>query len=122
MGTLMRLNQLDVKQWAMVGTAGVLVVLVLMLMVWKNPTPLVVVDMTRAVQSPSLMLARSKLTPDAQLKIMSRFSTLLPKIVKEYGQKHQVTVVSAAILASHNNVDVTNEIIALTIARMKHEG
>lgn len=122
MGTLMRLNQLDVKQWAMVGTAGVLVVLVLMLMVWKNPTPLVVVDMTRAVQSPSLMLARSKLTPDAQLKIMSRFSTLLPKIVKEYGQTHQVTVVSAAILASHNNVDVTNEIIALTIARMKHEG
>ena len=122
MGTLMRLNQLDVKQWAMVGTAGVLVVLVLMLMVWKNPTPLVVVDMTRAVQSPSLMLARSKLTPDAQLKIMSRFSTLLPKIVKEYGQTHQVTVVSAAILVSYNNVDVTNEIIALTIARMKHEG
>jgi len=118
----MRLNQLDVKQWAMVGTAGVLVVLVLMLMVWKNPTPLVVVDMTRAVQSPSLMLARSKLTPDAQLKIMSRFSTLLPKIVKEYGQTHQVTVVSAAILVSYNNVDVTNEIIALTIARMKHEG
>lgn len=118
----MRLNQLDVKQWALIGLAGVLVAQVLVLMVWKKPTPLVVVDMTRAIQSPSLMLARSKLTSDAQLKIMGRFSTLLPKVIKEYGQAHRVTVVSATVLASHNNADVTNEVIALTISRMKHEG
>lgn len=122
MGALMRFNQLDKKSLILAGVAGCFLVTVLIGFSWKKPAPLVVVDMTRAIQAPSLMLARSKLTSDEQLKIMRRFSALLPGVIKEYGHTHRVTLVSATILASHNNVDVTNEVVALTIARMKHEG
>ena len=121
MGNCMRLNLSGEKRWVFAGAAGFLVLLVLMWTVYKKPSPLVVVDMNHAIQAPSMMLARSKLTADTQLKIMRRFSTLLPKVITEYGQAHRVTIVSATVLASHNNTDVTGEVIAATIARMKHD-
>lgn len=120
MEKLMLLNQLGWKVWAIAGAAGLLV-LALVLMVLK-PIPLVVVDMTRAIQKPSVMLARTKLTSDAQLKIMERFSKVLPNVIKEYGQTHRVTIISAPVLASLNTLDVTDEVVDLTITRMKHEG
>lgn len=112
------------KQWSMtlwILPTGIFVLFALVLMGWQKPTPLRVVDMTRTIQTPSIMLAHSKLTPDAQAKIMSRFSLLLPKVIKEYGQRHRVTIVNATILASTNNIDVTNEVVELTITRMKND-
>lgn len=52
---------------------------------------------------------------------MKQFSTLLPSIIKEYGASHGVTVVGSTVLASNNAYDITNIIVELTIARMKHE-
>ncbi len=66
------------------------------------------------------MLAHSRLSQKAQLKIMTQYSALLPEIIKAYGQDHQVTVVSATVLASYSTVDITNVVVAQTIARMKH--
>jgi conjugal transfer pilin signal peptidase TrbI len=120
MEKLMLLNQLGWKFGAIAGAVGLLA-LALVLMVQK-PIPLVVVDMTRAIQKPSVMLTRTKLTSDAQLKIMERFSRVLPNVIKEYGQTHRVTIISATVLASHNTLDVTDEVVDLTISRMKHEG
>lgn len=84
--------------------------------------PFVVVDINRAVQEPSRMLAHTKLDKDAQLKAMRMYSSLLPKVIDEYGKKHRVTIIGASVLASHNEIDVTHKIISLTITRMKHEG
>lgn len=103
---------------------GVLIgVLVLMALYigFKRPSPLHVVDMNRAIQIPSTMLAHSKLSKAQQATLMSRFSSRLPEVIKEYGQEHLVTIISATVLESHGGVDITNLIVARTIERVKHE-
>lgn len=100
---------------------GFFLILVFARFFLKTSQPLVIVDMNRAIQAPSVMLAHSKLTVEEQSDIMKRFSALLPKIIKDYGASHRVTVVGSTVLASHNAVDITDTIVELTIARMKHE-
>jgi len=70
-----------------------------------------------------VLLARSNLTHEEQLNIMDRFSRALPEVIKDYGRAHRVTLVSAPVLTGYKPslVDVTDELIALTIARIKHE-
>ncbi|KTC87654.1 TrbI F-type domain-containing protein [Legionella drozanskii] len=117
----MLLNRMTIKQGVIVGAVGFVLVFALGLNIGQKPTALVVVDLTRAIQKPSLMLAHSKLSKDAQSKLMKQFSALLPQVIKAYGQTHRVTVMSATVLASNNSLDVTDKVVAETITRMKHE-
>jgi hypothetical protein len=82
---------------------------------------LVVVDVTRAIQMPATRLSHSKLSPEAQSKIMQEFSNMLPKVIQDYSKAHGVMVISAPILAGHNEVDITTHIATATLERMKHE-
>ena len=107
--------------WIAQGVLGFFLILMLARSFWQTPLPLVVVDMNRAIQAPSVMLAHSKLTEKEQSYIIKRFSALLPEVIKEYGASLGVTVVGSSVLASHNAVDITATIVELTIARMKHE-
>ena len=117
----MQHSQIGLKIWTIACVAG-FVFLTLLFLALQKPTHLVVVDMTRAIQKPSVILAHSKLTSETQLKIMERFSKMLPHIIKEYAKTHRVTVISASVLASHNTLDVTDEVVDMTITRMKHDG
>lgn len=114
-------NPLSVKFWAMAAIAGLLVMAVSVSKIGQNSNQLKVVDMTRAIQATSMMLARSKLSKEMQLKIMERYANVLPSVIKEYAQQHGVTIISAAVLASQNKIDVTGDVMDLTIARIKHE-
>ena len=111
----------NVMIWIAQGVLGFFLILMLARSFWQTPLPLVVVDMNRAIQAPSVMLAHSKLTEKEQSYIIKRFSSLLPEVIKEYGASHGITVVGSSVLASHNAVDITDTIVELTIARMKHE-
>ncbi|MBA2650224.1 MAG: TrbI F-type domain-containing protein [Legionella sp.] len=111
----------SVKFYTFAIIAGILAMLALVCILWAKPEHLVVVDMSRVIQAPSMMLARSKLSEASQLEIMEKISKVLPKVIAEYGKSHGVTVIGATVLASQSEVDVTQEIIALTIARVKHE-
>ena len=83
---------------------------------------LVVIDMTRAIQEPARRLSHSKLTEARQVKIMQRYAILLPDVIKSYGQNHQLTIISATVLAGKNNrLDITHDIIEQTIIRLKHD-
>ncbi|KTD66210.1 putative TrbI protein [Legionella santicrucis] len=117
----MQLNQWNVSYRMVLGALGGLGLLLFLCSLTQSRPSLVVIDMTRAIQKPSMMLARSKLTEQEQLKIMSRFSALIPKVIKAYGASHRVTVISAPVLVSQNTQDVTDEIVEQTISRMKHE-
>ena len=77
--------------------------------------------MNRAIQKPSLWLAHSKLTAAEQTRIMKRFSMFLPEVIKDYGRSHKVSVIASQVLVNQNNIDITDSIVDLTIARMKHE-
>jgi len=117
----MQPNSPNVLYWWQAGVLGFFLILIFVHFFWQKPPSLVVVDMNRAIQKPSLWLANSKLTKQAQSDIIRRFSALLPEIIKEYGSSHKVTVVGSTVLASNNLVDITDTIVELTIARMKHE-
>lgn len=119
----MRLNQLNTMDWMMAAIGAGVGLLLGIVTMWPKPFPLLVVDMNRAIVAPSVMLAHSKLTHEQQLKIMARFSHTLPKVISDYGRTHRVTLIGAPLLASYKSspVDVTDELIALTLARIKHE-
>ncbi len=123
MGGAMPFNRLNTTYWVIAGVCGFIGVLAGMFMMWPKPLPLLVVDMNRAIEAPSVLLARSKLTHEEQLNIIDRFSRALPEVIKDYGRSHRVTLVSAPVLTGYkpSQVDVTDELIALTIARIKHE-
>jgi conjugal transfer pilin signal peptidase TrbI len=110
-----------VMHWMLLSVLGFFLILLLVRFFWLSPQLLVVVDMNRAIQVPSMMLAHSKLTEKEQSYIIKRFSSLLPEVIKEYGASLGVTVVGSSVLASYNAVDITDTIVELTIARMKHE-
>lgn len=88
---------------------------------WLIKPQLVVVDMMRAIHVPSAMLAHSTMSGDEQLKLMARYSALLPKIIKAYGDHHHVTVVSTTVFVSHNGLDITSTIIEQTLAGLRHD-
>ena len=111
----------NVMHWMLYSVLGFFLILVFARFFGHSPQPLVVVDMNRAIQAPSVMLAHSKLTVEEQSDIMKRFSALLPEVIKEYGASLGVTVVGSTVLASHNAYDITDTMVELTIARMKHE-
>jgi conjugal transfer pilin signal peptidase TrbI len=121
MESLMLPDSRNMMHWMILSVLGFFLILVFARFFWHSPQPLVVVDMNRAIQAPSVMLAHSKLTENEQSYIIKRFSALLPEVIKEYGASHGITVVGSSVLASHNSVDITNTIVELTIARMKHE-
>ena len=85
------------------------------------PTKLVVIDMARAIEEPASCLAHSTLSESAQQKLMARFTKRLPDVIDAYGKSHGVTIVSARVLSTHNNVDITALMIEQTIQRLKHE-
>ncbi|HHF0526710.1 TPA: TrbI F-type domain-containing protein [Legionella anisa] len=117
----MQPNSPNVMHWCLAGVLGFFLILMFAHFFGQKTPSLVVVDMNRAIQKPSLWLAHSKLTEQAQSDIMRRFSALLPEIIEEYGASHGVTVVGSTVLASNNSVDITDTLVELTIARMKHE-
>lgn len=112
--------QLDLKNTA-IKILGLFVILMIASSFWQTPQPLVVIDMNRAIQRPSLLLAHSKLTVEEQANIMKRFSKLLPEVIKDYGKSHEVSVIASQVLVNQNNIEITDAIVDLTIARMKHE-
>lgn len=87
----------------------------------RLPEHLLVVDMRRVVQMPAASLARSKLSSARQNELMSRYTALLPRVIQAYSKTHRATIVSAQVLASQNDLDITDAIIAETIRRLKHE-
>lgn len=114
------MNKLPQKFWPKVAALGFLLMTALMWKLNQKITPFAVVDITRAIQEPSRLFAASKLNKEAQQKAMRAYSNLLPKVIEDYEKTHRLTIISAYVLAGHNRVDITNEITALTIARMKH--
>ena len=115
--------QCDLKNMAIwiTGILGGFLILMIACSYWQTQRPLMVVDMNRAIQKPSMILARSKLTVEEQANIMKQFSKLLPEVIKDYGASHQVSVIASQVLVNQNNMDITDSIVELTIARMKHD-
>ena len=99
----------------------VAVILLIAGAIWMSQPRLVLVDMVRAIQVPSAMLARSTMNDAAQAKAITRFATLLPQVIKAYGEAHHVTVVGAHVLVSQGVVDITNTIIQQTLTRLKSD-
>lgn len=117
----MRMDRLRQQGPMVVVAAALLLLLTVAGLFWLHQPRLVVVDMMRAIHVPSQLLAHSKMSSDEQLKLMSRYSALLPKIIKAYGDSHHVTVMSATVFVSHNGLDVTSTIIEQTLAELRHE-
>lgn len=116
----MRLNvELSKQRLVFLGLAVLALALSLAVSLGGHKT-LVVVDVTRAIQMPATRLSHSKLSPEAQSKIMQEFSTLLPSVIQDYSLTHGVMVISVPILAGHNEADITTKIATLTLERIKH--
>lgn len=117
----MKPDSRNVMHWMLYSALGFFLILICVRFFAHSPQFLVVVDMNRAIQAPSVMLAHSQLSAAEQASLIKQFSALLPAVIKEYGTSHGLTVVGGSVLASHNTADITDTIIELTIARMKHE-
>lgn len=89
---------------------------------FKGTQPkIAVIDMKRVIEIPSERLSRSKLTKDEQERVMKLFATHLPKVIKDYGKAHHLLIVSAPILVSQKNLDITNLMIHETVTRIKKD-
>ncbi len=82
----MQLNQIKTMHWVFAGIGGLIGILAGIWVMWPKSLPLLVVDMNRAIEAPSVMLARSKLTHEEQLKIMEHFSRTLQKSSRIMGR------------------------------------
>ncbi len=83
-----------------------------------KPNTIVVVDMQRLLNQPAVLLSQSHLSTVVQKNILKRYSSLLPNTLKEYGQLHKVTLITATVIHSEHD-DVTDEVISMALDRLK---
>lgn len=84
-----------------------------------SKVPLIaIVDMQRLLNQPATLLSQSKLSEKEQKDVLKRYSALLPKVLSEYGESHKVTLITATVISS-GAVDVTDEIIGVTLEKLK---
>lgn len=84
-----------------------------------NKTPAIaIVDMQRLLNQPATLLSQSKLSEKEQKEVLKHYSTLLPNVLSEYGESHRVTLITATVISS-GALDVTDEIIGVTVEKLK---
>ena len=87
----------------------------------SNHAPTIrVVDMRRVLAEPAERLARSTLSVDAQGQFMTRFTKALPHVMEAYANAYACAIISAPVLAHHNELDITSLMVEQTIQRMNH--
>lgn len=79
--------------------------------------PLAIVDMQRLLNQPAVMLSQSKFPETTQKKLLKRYTAILPKVLKAYGASHHVTLITATVI-SQGHLDVTDEVISMTLERL----
>ena len=87
----------------------------------SNHAPTIrVVDMRRVLAEPAARLARSTLSADAQGQFMMRFTKALPHVMEAYANAHACAIISAPVLAHHNELDITSLMVEQTMQRINH--
>lgn len=82
----------------------------------------VFLDMQRALSKPAILLGKTKMDKKAQEKIMKAYAASLSGVIREYGQAHGLTIVSANLLGSFGGADITDEIISIALKKVgRHE-
>ena len=104
-----------------IATAVMYALMLIISMHYLAKPKLVVVDIKRAVEVAAQTLARSQLSSSAQKDFMQKFGEALPLAIASFASKHQVTVVSAHVLISQNNTDITANIITNAMDEVRHE-
>ena len=74
--------------------------------------------MQRLLNQPANLLSQSKLHEKEQKDVLKRYSSLLPTVLSEYGESHRVTLITATVISS-GALDVTDEIIGITLEKLK---
>lgn len=110
----MRIN----GQWVLV-ICGLMVLITFVILNGKSPR-IAVIDMSRVIEMPAARLAHTKMPAKAQAQVISRFTKCLPDVIATYAKSHHLTVISGKVLAHENSLDITNDIIQLTLLRLKH--
>lgn len=87
---------------------------------WKHQAipPIAIVDMQRLLNQPAVLLSQSTLSETEQKNVLKRYSSLLPKVLSEYGKSHQVTLITTTVITS-GSFDVTDEVIGATLEKLK---
>ena len=104
---------------AALGSMALLLALLLALFL-KPSEKLVLIDMHEAMSKPAVALSQSQYSQAEQGKIMQLYSRNLKLVLKEYGKKHQKTIIESRILSDANHLDITDEIVRLTMEKVKH--
>ena len=101
--------------------AAALGLLALLLGVFLKPSEkLALIDLHEAMSKPAVALSQSHYSQAEQGKIMQLYSRKLKLVLKEYGQKHQKTIIESRVMSDANHLDITDEIIHLTMEKVKH--
>ena len=107
---------------ALYGVACILLLTITVYALFSPNTSWVVIDMKRAIERPATMLAHSQFSKEKQTALMERYGLILPKVIQNYGNRHHVLMLSASVLVSDKKIDITDQIISLTLERLKEHG
>lgn len=84
------------------------------------PKPsLVFIDMQKIMAQPAALLAKTDLSPTTQQHVLKRYAAYLPEVIKQYGDAHQVTIISASVVSNQGRQDISDFIIAETLAQVR---
>lgn len=99
---------------------GSIVALGLVINITKpSGSEIVVIDMKKAINQPVAMLTKTNMPEKTKQTIIKKYSSLLPRVIRAYGHKNNLTVISTPVLASGNKADITNIIIEQTLNEVK---
>ena len=91
-----------------------------LLWLFQPSKSIAVVDLHEAMAKPSRLLSQSQYSGKEQQKIMSLYSGRLLMVLKAYGEKHHKTIIEGRVLSNGSHLDVTDEVVRLTMEEIRH--
>jgi len=88
----------------------------------SNQPKIAYVDTKEALSRPAILLSKSGMDKSLQEKILRRYSALLSEVITAYGKEHKLTIINATMLTRDGGFDITDEIIAKTIEKVRQNG
>ncbi len=100
---------------------AVMIIVIGWLVLIPHKTNVAFIDLQRALSRPASMLSKTSLEKKTQQKILKQYASRLSSVIHDYGKTNNLTIVSGQLLTNNGGQDITDQIVAITLKKVRED-
>lgn len=100
---------------------AVMIIVLGWLVLMPQKSTVAFIDLQRALSRPATMLSKTSLDKEVQKKILKQYASRLSSVIHDYGKKNNLTIVSSQLLTNNGGQDITDQIVAITLKKVRED-